>query len=80
MGDAHLHGGVVLNTHSFSIAEVELLINVLTTKFGLICKIRFHREKPLIYISKKSLKLLQVIVKPYFVPSMLYKIGLGDSE
>lgn len=71
---------VVLCTDSFTLSEVELLCNVLQTKFGLEAHPvkRNQAGKPLrwrIYISTKSKALLESIVLPYFIPSMLYKLN-----
>ena len=58
---------VTIATHSFTLAEVKLLINVLENKFGLPYRIR---------ISAKSLADLQKRLSPHMPPMMLYKIVL----
>lgn len=73
--------GVVLCTDSFTYSEVELLCNVLQTKFGLKAYPvkRPQKGKPLrwrIRISAESKALLHSIVLPYFIPSMLYKLSI----
>lgn len=69
--------GVVLCTDSYSKAHVDLLVNVLNSKFGLTCSIqRRSADQYRIYILKSSVKKLRDIVKPFIIPSMLYKIGL----
>lgn len=42
--------GLTLYTNAFSILEVELLISVLQTNFGISSRIRFERNQPVIYI------------------------------
>jgi hypothetical protein len=85
MDDGYANGnGVVLCTDSFTLAEVELLMNVLKNKFGLVATLQ-HRTIAgkhsgwRIYISGKpeNRALLFSIVEPYFIPSMLYKLGKG---
>ncbi len=67
--------GLVLQTQSFTIKEVILIINVLMHKFNLKCSIQMQRNQPTIYIYTKSMKELSPKIIPYFVPSMLYKIS-----
>jgi hypothetical protein len=45
MDDGTNNGGVVIQTDSYTIKEVELLISALNTNFGLISYIRFERKK-----------------------------------
>ena len=70
-------GGLSLCTNSYNDKDVSILMDVLTTRFGLICTI--HITQPgakVIHISKKSMDKLRSIVKPHMIPSMLYKIHL----
>jgi hypothetical protein len=78
MGDGicYKQGGVAICTHCYSIPDAVRLMNVLMIKYGLICTLHMDKGSPRVYISKKSLGVLRGIVKPYLVPSMLYKIGL----
>ena len=84
MDDGYKDGkGVVLCTDSFTLSEVNLLIDVLKLNFGLDAKIynRRQKDKPLCWrISIKgdsdNAKKLKEIVLPYFIPSMYYKLGL----
>lgn len=75
MGDGTVASrGLRICTDSFSIPDVVLLLNVLMIKYRLDCTLHLDRNKPRIYISAKSMKLLASIVKPYTVPSMYYKL------
>ncbi len=70
-------GGLRLCTNSYTIQDVTRLMDVLITRFGLICTI--HKPQTgqhVIYISKRSMDKLRSIVKPHMAPSMLYKIHL----
>jgi hypothetical protein len=74
-GSPKASGGLTLCTNSFSVKEVSLLVDILTTQFGLIVTIHTtEKGHKVIYISKKSMDKLRSIVKPHIVPSMLYKI------
>lgn len=53
-----------------------MLIDVLQDKLNLFCRIDKHTSEPIIYINKESLNILTDMVKPYFSPSMLYKLRL----
>jgi hypothetical protein len=76
MGDGTTEkAGIKICTDSYSIEDIVRLINVLIIKYQLECTVREHKKNQYrIYIKKKSMPLLREIVKPYFEPSMLYKI------
>nr|QVG61526.1 hypothetical protein [Rhizoctonia sp.] len=67
---------VRLCTHSFSLEEVNLLINVLEVKWNLKCTINKHYGSFMIRISAKSLPELQSLLKDIMPSMMKYKIGL----
>nr|QBM31613.1 hypothetical protein [Arthrobotrys musiformis] len=71
------NGGVTLCTDNYTYDDVQLLKSVLENKYKLKCTI--HNKNPnkgyfRIYISGKSLHVLQPLVVDYFHQSMLYKI------
>ena len=75
--------GVLLNTQSFSHAEVQLLCNVLTKKFNLYCwptKQSFVSKQKnnqyQIYISGKSYETLRDCIYGFIIPDMVYKFPL----
>lgn len=79
MGDGQqvIRGGLTLCTDSYSIKDTILLLNVLIIKFNLKCSIYTVKpEQYRIRIWTESMVTLQNLVKPYILPSMLYKIGL----
>lgn len=55
---------------------VELLKLTLESKFNLKCSLHKNNDRYQLYIKKESIPLLRELVLPYFVPSMLYKLGL----
>lgn len=80
--------GVILNTHSFSLAEVNLLCGVLNDKFGLRASLRPRRLAPAsfardgsdaravrhqIYISGHSYEAARELILPHLLPEMMYK-------
>ena len=77
-----INGNLILCTDSFTLQEVQLLISVLTNKFNLSCGLinyKINSKGDLTYrirINKKSLPTLIELVKPHFIDSMLYKLGL----
>lgn len=79
MGDgAKLNKGLVLCTDSFTIQEVIILMNVLKIKYDIDSTIQgIQNQRPRIYILPKSMPKLINICKPYFLPSMLYKLNLN---
>ena len=68
---------VVLCTHSFTLAEVNLLADALTSKFNLKCYVNKHTSGGfIIIIPSYSVPHLQGLLKDIMPPMMLHKIGL----
>lgn len=69
--------GLKLATNSFTFEDTSRLALVLTQLYGI--KASVHKNgvpnQYNIYIWSESMPLLRSIVTPYFVPSMLYKLG-----
>lgn len=78
MGDGSVEKNrLVLCTDSYSNQEVVQLMNVLMIKYRLECTMAGHNKGvPRIYIKASSMAQLRVVVFPYIIPSMLYKIHL----
>ena len=78
MGDGSRHNlGLHLSVYAFSYEEVEILIDILKTKFNFKCsvhKLSSIGNKPRIYIWEESMVKLRLLVSPFIIPSMLYKI------
>jgi LAGLIDADG DNA endonuclease family len=81
-GQYEKRGGLTLCTDSFTVQEVLLLKFVLETKFDLICTVHKKMKQgnrldhySRIYISTKSLPVLNTIVANFMHPSMLYKLS-----
>jgi len=70
--------GIKLSTDCFNYKDVLFLANLLKSKFDLKTTIHSSgiENAYTIYISKQSLSNLIFLVKPFMVPSMLYKLGL----
>ena len=76
MDDGGVSGqGFKLSTESFTREEVELLKMGLRERFGLCFTVQKHKDKWILYLTKKQLGLLAEIVKPFMLPCMHYKIG-----
>lgn len=85
MGDGTAQSsGLRICTDSFEVQDIVRLMNVLIIRYGLTCTLHLDRGRFRVYINKSSPPLLRkqegskliIIVKPYMVPSMLYKLGL----
>ena len=84
MGDGFFHGNggvVILCTESFTSEEQEFLITALEAKFGIKATLNKRvfssgLESWRIRISKKNMDKLITLVRPYFIPEMLYKLGV----
>jgi hypothetical protein len=66
--------GVILNTQSYTLNDVQRLVDVLQKKFGLQAKPRKQKEGFQIYISGKSFETFRELVEPHLIDSMLYKM------
>jgi hypothetical protein len=78
MGDGGFKSqGIYICTDSDSIQYVVRLMNVLIIRYDLKCTLHKASNKcgNRIYISRNSLDKVKEIVKPYFIPSMVYKLG-----
>lgn len=64
----------ILQTDSFSIKEVVLIVNVLLIKFNIKSNIHYQRNNPVIYIKTASKKRIRDKLRPYMCESKLYKI------
>lgn len=73
--------GFYLYTNSFTDQEVRLLANVLSDKFRLVCLVQIRtdtvKQPFILYIHKSSVPNFISLVKPFFIPSMLYKLDYG---
>jgi len=68
--------GVLLNTHSFSTADVSRLVQLLQSEFSLAASVRKQREFQQIYISGHSLEMFHRHVGLYLIDSMKYKLPI----
>lgn len=68
--------GVIFNTHSFHRADIERLIQVLQTSFGLQAWIRNQKDGCQIYVSGGSYEKFIELIAAYIIPEMQYKIPL----
>lgn len=68
---------VIICTDSFSFEEVQLLANTLSDKWNLQCYIiKKNNNKYRIHIPRRSLEILQNLLKDIMPPMMRHKIGL----
>jgi|SRR4051812_22093651 len=72
MGDGGKCGaGFHLNTHAFGPQGAQLLIDILSSNFGLICKLHSRNR---IYIPSDQMDLFRTIVSPHFLDGFRYKL------
>lgn len=75
-GDGNKHRkALVLNTQSFTLKEVILLINILIIKFDIKPTLQNDRGYYRIYVNRKDLNKIKHQIYPYFVDFFLYKIN-----
>lgn len=66
--------GVILNTQSYPLNDIQRLVDVLQEKFGLQAKPRKQQEGFQIYISGKSYERFRELVEPHLIAPMRYKL------
>jgi hypothetical protein len=83
MGDGFLHqdGVVIICTESFTKEGLELLIIALESKFDIKASLNKRTSSTgtegfRIRIRKESMAKLTTLLRPYFIPEMLYKLGV----
>lgn len=65
-----------INTQSFTLAENLWFMKFLQAKFGIQTSINIDKGKYRLRIAGSSMNLLKELIRPYFIPSMLYKLSL----
>ena len=77
MDQASRHrSGMYIDVCGYTITDIDKLILTLKNKFNIKCSLQYKNKKPRIYIFKKSMDTLIVLVKPYLYGEVLYKWGL----
>ena len=70
---AYEYAGLSIQTHSFSEADVNFLIEVLRTEFNIDVSKKINKERWIIYFPKRSLPKLKKIVSRFVLPEFRYK-------
>lgn len=68
--------GYVLNTQGFTLQEQEMIANAIGRKFGFEVNIHKDRHNYRLYICTSSKDKFTGLVKPYVIPSFVYKLHL----
>ena len=69
------YAGASLQTHSFSIEEVDRLINVIRKNFGINANKRLNKGKWIIYFPKASMPKLRKVIGQYMLKEFEYKLN-----
>lgn len=77
MGDGSVQNvnGLHLSIYAFTAEECKLLVDALTTKWGLNCSVHNTKSGPRIYIDAESMSTIRELLKPHMHPDMYHKIG-----
>jgi len=67
--------GMHISTESFTISEINKLIEILNNKYDIKCTLHERPPSGRIYVWVKGMKRLKELISPYLIPSMRYKIG-----
>ena len=68
------HQAKIINTQSFSRADIELLMRALKERYGIESKRRAQKEGEQIYVLSKTIDTFRNVIGSYVLPSMRYKI------
>ena len=69
------HRAKILNTQSFEKEEIKRLIKVFDEKYGIKAKLRKQKEGYQIYLLAETIDKFEDLIRPYIIPSMMYKLG-----
>lgn len=69
-----VHRARIINTHSFSKVEIEMIISILKSKYDILAKLRKQKEGYQIMILAESAKDFAALIRPYMHQSMMYKL------
>lgn len=72
--------GFYICTESYTLAENEILKQVLKNKFNLDAGIHKHTNGPRLYIFSSSKDILLELIRPYLIPHFYYKFGIENNE
>ena len=76
---SYSRGKIDISTYSFSLSEINLLCKIMKDKFHVEMHQYKDRDKGYrIYSNQKYTTKLIEIIKPYIIPSMMYKIGFQN--
>ena len=65
---------IVLNTHSFTEKEVDLMSQQIRNKFNLLCEVKSNKNKKIIVIKDESYQAFYDLIDPYLILEMRYKL------
>lgn len=66
--------GYFLHTYAFTTEEHELLVKILSIKFGLVVSFVSNADGRRLHIKSESSSLFRSLVSPFIVPCMSYKL------
>lgn len=68
------HTGVTLQTHCFTMDEVQRLQAALSERFDIVATIRENKRRPILYIGKRELPRFRAVIAPFVLPDLEYKL------
>jgi len=71
-------GCVRISTHSFNYPDQLKLRETIKDKFGIKSSIQKAKDKFWLWMKSETIPILVKLVKPYFLPSLLYKLPRND--
>jgi hypothetical protein len=66
----------VLHTQCFSYSDLTMLLNLLTSKYGLSLSLHKDGKNWKLYVKKESSNDFLNLINPYVLPCFYYKLGL----
>lgn len=70
--------GLQFHTQGFTVAEVQSLCDILSSKYGINCWVKFNKSKPIIAVSGNSYSVFFKLVSPHIHESIRYKFPVGS--
>ena len=68
------HAGLNLQTHSFELREVEILVAAMAERFGIRSRTRANKGGWVIYVPASDVGALRSVIEPHILPELRYKL------
>lgn len=69
------HKTYIIHSIGYSIKDLKLIKEALKKRFGMVVNLHKQYDRKRIYVTSNSAEKFRELVRPYIVPSLMYKLG-----